>query len=126
MSLNIYYIVISILAFLLIIKRTFIVKFLKNKIIKNEILKKNVKNSVIYDEFQKKLSLKKSQCLDISEIKPFIEIIISDDELCDFVRNKMKIFDKYYIDHFIKNHKHFVRMNNIDSFATSLLYHIYH
>lgn len=90
----------------------------------------------IYEEYfigidtcNKYLELLKSKESQRLEYEPLVELsrrLLEYPCAIEYLCSKHQIFKKMYIEHYIKNNKLFVLMDNLESFILSILMHLYH
>jgi hypothetical protein len=80
---------------------------------------------IFYEKINAALQDPISQRLSPMLIRPFIPIILAKPRYTAICRN-IEEFDYVYKKHKIQNQKHFLLMNNGDSFATAILFYMYH
>ena len=82
--------------------------------------------------FKQLLQSPKSIKLNISDIRPYIPYILSKPKLCNYMREKLVIYDNFkmfdvtYVSHKIKQEKIFTTAKNGSSMALCLLMYLYH
>ena len=86
--------------------------------------------NIVYQQFINALECEKSQRLNIETLFNNIKIIFHKNQknsmIIPYICKNNEIFNTYYIAHYIKNIKHFRRLNLDNSFALCILMTLYH
>lgn len=80
---------------------------------------------MLFCKFKTALETEDSHRLNPVNIRHFIPIILAKQNYID-ICNTIPEFKIVYTEHKLKNKKHFVQMNNGDSFALAILFYMYH
>jgi hypothetical protein len=85
---------------------------------------------IVYQQFINALECKQSQSLNIEKLFNNIKIIFHKNTknpiIIKYICKNHEIFNEYYIDHYIKNKKHFKNLYIDKSFTLCILMRLYH
>ena len=110
-----------------------LILFLQKKIplvlIKN-IYKDHFEPNIIYQKMLSVINSEESKKLNIIHLFNFVKIIfqknINNPTIIPYIYKNHKIFRTYYIEHYIKRVKIFIKMDIDNSFAACILMSLYH
>lgn len=78
------------------------------------------------DVFLNLLHTKSAMSLDYKPLLDPARRILSNACAIEYLCNKNPLFKEMYIEHYVKNHKNFVRISTLESFVLSILMYMYH
>ena len=78
------------------------------------------------DAFLELLHTKSAMSLDYKPLLNPARRILNHPCAIEYLCNKNPLFKEMYIDHYLKNHKNFIRMSTLESFVLSILMYMYH
>ena len=80
----------------------------------------------LYHDFQQQIKSECSMRLEYLELTRITKEILKIPCLVDYIRKRDKLFDHYYISHYVEDQKNFKRLEKDESFVLCMLMSLYH